>query len=236
MLWWVIALRRRLVRTTNSVKLSQGATGAGSFESSRGPALQPSLLPRRPNPAPRQVGSGVQRPDRSPWTPVLSPAAGGGNLSDLAARRSPAPAQVVRHGSLDRTGGGMGRHPHSRHCRPSGLCSRCGHERVPCAATIALPPLPLPQVACSAPSLAPPARFILPASLPPDAVEGVVFALSPRSIATVLAAELAAFGIVAGPRAPLKVAAGTLFAMGTVQTWRWLILVRQICWMDETCV
>lgn len=57
-------------------------------------------------------------------------------------------------------------------------------------------------------------------------MEGVVFALSPRSIATVLAAELAAFGIAAGPRAPLKVAAGTLFAMGTIQTWRWLILVR----------
>lgn len=55
-----------------------------------------------------------------------------------------------------------------------------------------------------------------------------MFALSPRSIATVLAAELAAFGIAAGPRAPLKVAAGTLVAMGTVQTWRWLFLVRRL--------
>ncbi len=55
-----------------------------------------------------------------------------------------------------------------------------------------------------------------------------MFALSPRSIATVLAAELVAFGVVAGPRAPLKVAAGTLFAMGTVQTWRWLILVSSV--------
>lgn len=59
-----------------------------------------------------------------------------------------------------------------------------------------------------------------------------MFALSPRSVATVLAAELAAFGIAAGPKAPLKVAAGTLFAMGTVQTWRWLILVSCscLCW------
>lgn len=60
------------------------------------------------------------------------------------------------------------------------------------------------------------------------AVEGFVFALSPRSIATVLAAELAAFGVVAGPRAPLKVAAGTLVALGTLQTWRWLILVGSV--------
>lgn len=57
------------------------------------------------------------------------------------------------------------------------------------------------------------------------AVEGFVFALSRPTAGVVIAAELAAFAWVAGTRAPLRVAVGTLLAAGTLRTWQCLFLV-----------
>ena len=50
-----------------------------------------------------------------------------------------------------------------------------------------------------------------------------MFAFSKPSAALVVLAELAAFSIKAGPRLPLKVAAGTLLTLGTLRTWQFLI-------------
>lgn len=57
------------------------------------------------------------------------------------------------------------------------------------------------------------------------AVEGFVCAFSRQSAALVVAAEVAAFAITAGPRAPLKVAAGALVVVGTLRTGHMLLKV-----------
>jgi hypothetical protein len=68
-------------------------------------------------------------------------------------------------------------------------------------------------------------------------VEGCVFAWSQHGVKLVVAAELAAFGLAAGVRAPLRVAAGTLLAAGSLRTAHCLFLVRgsRGGWVAQGC-
>ena len=70
-------------------------------------------------------------------------------------------------------------------------------------------------------ALRPIATLFLPANL----CRRVVFAFSKPSVATLVLAELAAFGYVAGASVPLRVAVRTMVALGTLRTVQSLVAV-----------